>query len=225
MKRRDLALLGVFLCVLSLVAGCATNPDGTYETKRTGLGALGGAALGAAMGAIFGEGKGAAIGAGSGAVLGAAIGGYMDHQAATLEKKMPEAKVERQGDKIYVTLPSGILFEKGKDALTPEAMESLAKAAACLKESKTDIIVQGHTDPTGGDALNLPLSQRRADRVRDYLVARGVPSACLVAIGYGSSRPEFPNDTETNRSLNRRVKLEISPNSQLRQEISSTPAM
>jgi len=205
---------------LALVAtGCATNPDGSYEYKRTGIGALGGAALGAGAGALFGgthRGRNAAIGGLTGAVVGGAVGNYMDRQAVALKKSMPEAEVVRDGDKVYVALPSGILFDVGRDALKPSAKESLAKAAATLKDSKTNIIVQGHTDSTGSDSVNQPLSQRRASHVRDYLVSQGVPSSRLSAVGYGSSRPAVPNDTEANRALNRRVQLEISPNAQLK---------
>lgn len=217
MKRRALVPATVFL-ILALLSACATNPDGSAEYKRTGIGALAGAAFGAGAGALFGGNKGshAAIGAGAGALVGGAIGNYMDRQAVALKKSMPEANVERQGEKVFVTLPSGILFDRNRDTLKPAAMESLARAAASLRESQTDIIIQGHTDDTGSDTVNGPLSQRRAERVREYLAAQGVPPSRLVAIGYGASRPQVPNDSEANRSLNRRVQLEISPNSTLR---------
>ena len=206
--------------VALLVSGCATNPDGSYEFKRTGIGALGGAALGAGAGALIGgkthRGRNAAIGGLSGAVVGGAVGNYMDRQAAALKKSMPEAEVVRDGDKVYVALPSGILFDVGKDVLKPAAKDSLSKAAVTLKDSQTNIVVEGHTDSTGSDAINQPLSQRRASRVRDYLVSQGVPASKLSAVGYGSSRPAVANDTEANRALNRRVQLEISPNASLK---------
>src|SRR5665647_977683 len=103
----------------------------------------------------------------------------MDRQAAALKKNMPEAEVVRDGDKVYVALPSGILFDVGKDVLKPAAKESLSKAAATLKDSQTNIVVEGHTDSTGSDAINQPLSERRAGRVRDYLVSQGVPASKL----------------------------------------------
>ncbi|HJV34722.1 OmpA family protein [Geomonas sp.] len=200
------------LVAAALVSGCATNPDGSYEYKRTAIGGAGGAALGAGVGAIFGGGKGAAIGGLTGAVVGGGIGNYMDRQAAALKKNMPEAEVVRDGDKVYVALPSGILFDVGKDELKPAAKESLAKAATTLKNSETNIIIEGHTDSSGSDAINQPLSQRRADHVRNFLAANGVPNSRMTAIGYGSSRPAVPNDTPENRALNRRVQMEISPN-------------
>lgn len=203
-----------------LASGCATNPDGSYEYKRTAIGALGGAALGAGVGALVGgkshRGRNAAIGGLTGAVVGGGVGTYMDRQAAALKKNMPEAEVIRDGDKVYVALPSGILFDVGKDALKPTAKDSLSKAAATLKSSETNIIIQGHTDSSGSDAINQPLSERRADHVRDFLAANGVPASRMTAVGYGSSRPAVPNDTEANRALNRRVQLEISPTDKLK---------
>jgi outer membrane protein OmpA-like peptidoglycan-associated protein len=213
--RTILSLLALAL----LAGGCATNPDGSYEYQKTGLGALGGAALGAGAGALIGgthRGRNAAIGGLTGAVAGGAIGNYMDRQAAALKKNMPEAEVVRDGDKVYVALPSGILFDLGKDALKPAAKESLSKAAGTLKDSQTNIVIQGHTDSSGSDAVNLPLSERRAGRVRDFLVSQGVPASRMTAVGYGSSRPAVPNDSEANRALNRRVQLEISPNAKLK---------
>jgi len=205
--------------VALLTSGCATNPDGSYEFKRTGIGALGGAALGAGIGALVGgthRRRHAAIGGLTGAVVGRGIGNYMDRQAAALRKNLPEAEVVRDGDKVYVALPSGILFDTGKDALKSTAKDSLAKAAANLKNSETNIIIQGHTDSTGSDAINQPLSERRANHVRDFLAANGVPASRMTAIGYGSSRPAVPNDTDANRALNRRVQLEISPNEKIK---------
>jgi outer membrane protein OmpA-like peptidoglycan-associated protein len=217
MRRRYIVqcILGASFVAL-LANGCATNPDGSTEWQRTAIGALGGAAVGAGVGALVG-GK-TAIGGLTGAVIGGGIGNYMDRQAAALKKSLPDAEVVRDGDKVYVALPSGVLFDVGKDALKPSAKDSLAKAAATLKTSETNIIVQGHTDSTGSDSINQPLSERRAGHVRDFLVSNGVPSSKLSSVGYGSSRPAVPNDSDANRALNRRVQLEISPNDKLRAE-------
>lgn len=208
--------------VALLATGCATNPDGSIEWQRTAIGSLSGAALGAGVGALVGgkshRGRNAAIGGLTGAVVGGGIGNYMDRQAAALKKSMPQAEVVRDGDKVYVALPSGILFDTGKDALKPAAKDSLAKAAATLAKSETTVVIQGHTDSTGSDAINQPLSERRADHVRDFLAMSGVPASRMNAVGYGSSRPAVPNDTAENRALNRRVQLEISPNDKIRAE-------
>lgn len=206
--------------VALLASGCATNPDGSYEYQRTALGSLGGAALGAGVGALVGgkshRGRNAAIGGLTGAVVGGGVGNYMDRQAAALKKNLPDAEVIRDGEKVYVALPSGILFDIGKDQLKSSAKDSLAKAAATLKASETNIIVQGHTDSTGSPSVNQPLSERRAAHVRDFLASNGVPTSRMSAIGYGSSNPAVANDTEANRALNRRVQLEISPTEKLK---------
>jgi outer membrane protein OmpA-like peptidoglycan-associated protein len=208
--------------VTLLAGGCATNPDGSTEWQKTAIGSLGGAALGAGVGALVGgkshRGRNAAIGGLTGAVVGGGVGNYMDRQAVALKKNMPEAEVIRDGDKVFVALPSGILFDTSKDTLKPAAKDSLAKAAATLAKSETTIVIQGHTDSSGSDAINQPLSQRRANHGRDYLASQGVAGSQMTAIGYGSSRPAIPNDTEANRALNRRVQLEISPNAKARAE-------
>ena len=182
--------------VALLASGCATNPDGSYEYKRTAFGSLGGAALGAGVGALVGgkthRGRNAAIGGLTGAVVGGGIGNYMDRQAAALKKSLPEAEVVRDGDKVYVALPSGILFDIGKDTLKPSAKESLSKAAATLKTSDTNIIVQGHTDSTGSAAVNQPLSERRAGHVRDFLAASGVPHPVCLQQGMDPANRSFP---------------------------------
>lgn len=214
------------ICGLALIAlcanGCATNPDGSVEWQKTAIGAAGGAALGAGVGALAGgkshRGRNAAIGGLTGAVVGGGIGYYMDRQAAALKKSLPEAEIVRDGDKVYVALPAGLLFDSGKDALKPEAKESLIKAAISLKSSETNIIVQGHTDSSGTQAINQKLSEKRAQHVRDILVANGVQNSRVSAVGYGESRPAVPNDTEANRALNRRVQLEISPTEKAKAE-------
>src|SRR5512143_4173401 len=132
--RRNTRAMGVLLAmVLVLTAGCATNPDGTTEYKRTAIGALAGGAVGAGTGMLVAgrghRGTGALIGGVAGAAVGGAIGNYMDRQAAEMKRKLPEAAVAREGDKLYVALPSGILFDVDKAEIKPTAQDSIAKAA------------------------------------------------------------------------------------------------
>ncbi|HJX73415.1 MAG TPA: OmpA family protein, partial [Candidatus Deferrimicrobiaceae bacterium] len=199
--------------------GCATNPDGTKEYKRTAIGALAGGAVGAGAGALIGgkrAGRGALIGGVTGALVGGVIGNYMDRQAAELKRRLPDAAVEREGDKLYVALPSGILFDVDKDQVRPEAKQPLATAADVLvKYPDTYVTVEGHTDSTGSHEYNQSLSERRAMRVRDVLVGTGVPPARLSVRGYGETDPIADNATAEGRQLNRRVQMEIRPNEKL----------
>ena len=210
------ALAGILL----LASGCATNPDGTTEYKRTAIGALAGAAVGAGSGALIAgrghRGTGALIGGVLGAAGGGAIGNYMDRQAAEMKRKLPEAAIAREGDKLYVALPSGILFDVDKTEIKPAARESIAKAAEVLvKYPDTYITVEGHTDSSGPSEYNQKLSERRADAVRDMLMGDGVAGSRVSIKGYGESDPIADNSTPEGRQLNRRVQLEIRPNEKL----------
>jgi outer membrane protein OmpA-like peptidoglycan-associated protein len=221
-KKPKHGILGIFLAVLLMIpAGCATNPDGTTEYKRTAIGALGGAAVGAGTGALIGgkkrAGRGALIGGVTGAVVGGAIGNYLDRQAVELKRRLPEAAVERQGDRLYVALPSGILFDVDKDQVRSEAYSSLRTAADVLvKYPDTYVTVEGHTDSTGSHEYNQSLSERRALRVRDVLEQSGVQMVRLSVRGYGETDPIADNATPEGRQLNRRVQLEIRPNERLK---------
>lgn len=214
-------VVGACLAVLLILpAGCATNPDGTTEYKRTAIGALAGAAVGAGTGALIGgkkrAGRGALIGGVTGAVVGGAIGNYLDRQAAEMKRRIPEADVVRQGDRLYVALPSGILFDVDKDQVKPEAQNSLVTAADVLiKYPDTYVTVEGHTDSTGSHEYNQGLSERRAMRVQDVLLRSGVPPGRLSIRGYGETDPIADNSTPEGRQLNRRVQLEIRPNEKL----------
>lgn len=217
-------VLGISLAALLVLPGaCATNPDGTTEYKRTAIGALAGGAVGAGAGALIGgkkrAGRGALIGGVTGAVVGGAIGNYMDRQAAEMKRRLPEAAVEREGDKLYVALPSGILFDVDRDQVRPEARQSLASAADVLvRYPDTYVTVEGHTDSTGSHEYNQALSERRATRVRDVLMDNGVPPQRLTVRGYGETDPIADNATPEGRQANRRVQLEIRPNEKLQAE-------
>jgi len=220
--RRSVQLTGAALAAVLLFSpGCATNPDGTTEYKRTTVGALGGAAVGAGAGALIAgsghRGTGALIGGAVGALAGGAIGNYMDRQAAEMKRQLPEAAVAREGDRLYVALPSGILFDVDKSDVKPTAKDSIAKASEVLvKYPDTYVTVEGHTDSTGKPEYNQKLSERRADAVRDLLVRYGVPASRLSIKGYGASNPVADNATPEGRQANRRVQLEIRPNEKLK---------
>lgn len=103
----------------------------------------------------------------------------------------------------------GLRFDPNRGELLPESFPQLDRAAAILKNKwgVTRVEVGGHTDGRGSEALNLALSQRRAETVRAYLISQGLSPDRLVARGYGKTLPVADNDTDAGRARNRRVEL------------------
>ncbi len=108
-----------------------------------------------------------------------------------------------------VVVLEGVTFEVGSDVLTAGALRVLDRVARSLLGSPDlQVRVSGHTDSTGSRALNMRLSQERAEAVRRYLIGQGVAADRLVAVGYGPDRPVADNGTAAGRAMNRRVELE-----------------
>ena len=82
----------------------------------------------------------------------------------------------------------------------------------------TDVKIYGHTDSSGSDAINNPLSQRRAESVYNYLISKGISGSRLEAQGFGSSQPVADNNTAAGKSQNRRVEVFIFPNAKMIQD-------
>ena len=190
--------------------------------SNTGKGALigtgGGAALGAAVGALFGKGKGAAIGAAVGGAVGAGAGTFIGNRMDKAKKAaeaIANAQVETVTDQnnlqaVKVTFDGGILFATGKADLTAQAQASLSQFAANVLNQNTDmdVAIYGHTDNTGSDAVNNPLSINRAGSVQSFLLSKGVAAKQIKDVqGYGSAQPVADNSTEAGRAQNRRVEI------------------
>ena len=94
-------------------------------------------------------------------------------------------------------------------------MRTLAQTVS--KYPKQRLIVQGHTDSQGDDRYNQKLSEERANSVRNYLVAEGVSSSRVTAVGFGSKLPVATNATAEGRQQNRRVEIEIRPDEEVMQ--------
>lgn len=128
--------------------------------------------------------------------------------AATRKALAKWAKLAENERGLVITLSSGVLFATGKSAVLPAAANRLSQVASLLIASPgRTVSVEGHTDNAGGDAFNQTLSQQRADAVRAFLVAKGVPASSAGAVGYGETRPIATNDTTTGRASNRRVEI------------------
>jgi outer membrane protein OmpA-like peptidoglycan-associated protein len=98
-----------------------------------------------------------------------------------------------------------VLFATNSSELTAEGRALLDRLAPCWRSGRFE--VAGHTDSSGSDAINQPLSERRASAVVAHLVSRGLESSALTARGYGSTRPVAPNETPEDRARNRRVEF------------------
>jgi outer membrane protein OmpA-like peptidoglycan-associated protein len=216
--RRMYSVVAILLSSALLVASCSTW-QGMDNTKKGGaIGVGGGAAAGAAIGKAAGNtALGAIIGAAVGGTAGVLIGKKMDKQAEDIKSEVPNATVERVGEGINVTFNSGILFGFDKSDLTETAKSNIRELAGVLnKYPDTNVRIEGHTDDTGADAYNMKLSERRAKAVTDYLIAQGVSASRVKTFWFGESQPKVANDSEANRSQNRRVEIGISANEKMK---------
>lgn len=214
--------LSKFAAVLVLsafvAAGCAQPMSKTQKGAAYGTGI--GAAVGAGLGqAIGGDTKGtlwgAGIGAAVGGLAGAGIGRYMDNQEAALQQNFSateSASIRRDADVLAVTFKSDVLFDSGSASLKPGAYQEIDRVSRVLIQyPETRIMVAGHTDSDGSEAMNQDLSVRRAEAVRSVLVSQGVSTARITTQGFGESQPIADNNTAAGKQLNRRVVITIIP--------------
>lgn len=128
-----------------------------------------------------------------------------------LEAQLAELEAKKTERGMVVTLGSDVLFDVNRTELKPGATRTIQKVADFMRQyPERKLVVEGFTDATGGDALNMDLSERRAQAVRNAVIAYGVDPSRIVARGYGKGYPVATNDTNTGRQLNRRVEVIIS---------------
>ena len=201
----------VALCAALLLTGCQTWSN---MAKGGVIGAAGGAALGALVGKLAGNtAVGAAVGTAVGTGAGLLIGKKMD-KAAEAAAKVENATVETITDAnnltaVKVTFDSGLMFDTNKYSLKANAKANLREFAGVLNQfNDADVAIFGHTDSTGSDAINDPLSVNRANAVAEYLLSWGVSPAQIKSIvGMGSKEPVADNSTVAGRAENRRVEI------------------
>ena len=116
---------------------------------------------------------------------------------------------------IRIELSSDVLFDFDKAELLPKAIPTLEKVATVLQSYPTSACtVEGHTDSIGDDRYNQKLSERRADAVKNWMVAHGVSSR-MSTRGWGKTKPVAPNtypggrDNPEGRQKNRRVEIVV----------------
>ena len=202
-------LLGVSAVVI-LATGCASMDDTQRRTATgAGVGALAGAVIGSATGGN----------AGTGAVLGAgvgALGTYIWSQNMERQKREMEQATRGTGiavsqtadNQLMLNIPSDISFAVGRSDIQPNFAPVLDQFAMGLRNNPySDVRIVGHTDSTGSEAVNNPLSVDRAASTRNYLVNRGVDGRRIAIDGMGERYPIASNDTADGRARNRRVEI------------------
>ncbi|HYD94760.1 MAG TPA: OmpA family protein [Noviherbaspirillum sp.] len=202
------------LAALLALGGCA-NMNEVQRGTATGAGI--GAGLGAVLGAATGSGGGkrAATGAAVGGAAGAVIGNIWSKRMEQQKQQMEQAT---QGTGVQVTqtadnqlkldIPSDISFDTNRADIKSNFRPILDKFASGLVQNPyATVNIIGHTDSTGGDAINNPLSVNRAAHTRDYLVSRGVAANRISIDGRGAREPLVSNNSEANRARNRRVEI------------------
>ncbi|NDV68337.1 OmpA family protein [Dysgonomonas sp. 25] len=220
---KNLSVLAAIVLSIAVIFS-TTSCNSSNTVKGGGIGAGAGALLGAGVGALIGGGKGAAWGAGVGAVVGggagAIIGNKMDKQKKELEQ-INGAQVEsiHDGQAIKVTFESGILFATNSSTLNTSSQSALTSfAQSLISNPDTDVEIYGHTDSSGNDQINIPLSEKRAQSVYNFLLTKGVSGNRMASQGLGSSLPVADNSTAAGKAQNRRVEIYILPNEKMIQD-------
>ena len=220
--RANFIVAGLGVAAMLGASACTTTDpySSTPRRNNTGTGVLAGALGGAVLGYLTNthngeEGrKNALIGAGIGALGGAAVGTYMDRQQRAMEAELSGTGVgvARQGDNLVLRMPSDVTFATNQSSIDPRFDSTLADVANVLREYDRSLVdVVGHTDSSGGDAINQPLSERRAVSVADALIRNGVQRERLFVAGQSSRVPVASNATVEGRAQNRRVEILIRP--------------
>ena len=200
----------------TLLTGCqTTNPyTGQQQTSKSTSYGLGGLVAGAAIGALANGKDGAIAGALIGGAAGAGYGNYLDRQEAVLRAQLQNTGVQvyREGDQLKLIMPANITFASSSSDINSAFYPVLSSVAEVFSEFDRNLIqVVGYTDSTGGDSINLPLSQARADSVANYLAFQGISGTRITAFGRGAQYPIASNESPAGRAANRRVEITLLP--------------
>ena len=119
---------------------------------------------------------------------------------------VPDAETGRSEKGALIRF-SGDLFQQGSSAINPTFFPKIGKLAEVLKMfADYKVRIEGHSDSSGGTAVNLRLTQRRADAFMKYLAEKcGVPPERMTALGLGEDQPIADNNFQEGRDRNRRI--------------------
>ena len=211
----------VFIVTITAAALAIAGLSGCANMSETQQGTAKGAGIGALAGAVLGAATSGSKGAATGAVLGGALGaggGYiwskkMQDQKVAMERATAGTGIavsQTADNRLKLDIPSDVSFDVGRSAIKSNFAPVLTNFATSLNQNPiTSVTVIGHTDNTGSDATNNPLSVDRANAARDYLVGRGVAAQRIATDGRGEREPIADNSTTQGRSKNRRVEIYV----------------
>lgn len=206
--RRRLGLLASAVALAVASAGCANMSEREQGTaKGAGIGAVAGAVLSAATGGKAGT--GAVLGGAVGAVAGNLWSKRMEEKQAAMAQATAGTGIDvarTTDNRLMVNVPSDVSFDVGRAELKPELRPVLDELGRNL-DPQMQVTVIGHTDSSGSDAINNPLSLQRAEAVRSYLAQRGVDGGRVRVEGHGSREPVASNNSDAGRAKNRRVEI------------------
>ena len=202
---------------LAALASAAVTLAGCESMSPTQKGTAVGAGVGAAGGAVIGKAAGdrAGVGAVVGGAIGAVAGNIWSKKQEERKRQMEQATqgtgidVTRTADnQLKLNVPNDVSFDINSATIKPELRSVLDTFASSLRDDQAAVLtIVGHTDSTGSDAINNPLSVERARSVKDYLSARGVASSRIETMGRGSREPIADNSSDSGRARNRRVEM------------------
>jgi outer membrane protein OmpA-like peptidoglycan-associated protein len=195
-----------FCCVATtLITACASA---TKEQQGTAMGA----GIGALAGVLLGDSRqSAAMGAAVGALGGYVWSKNMEDKKQAMEKATAGTGVlvtQTPDNQLKLNIPSDISFDSGRYNIKANLQPVLNQFAQGLNsQPNTEVRIVGHTDSTGNDAVNQPLSVNRAQSTRDYLAAKGVDAQRISTEGHGAKQPIADNTSEAGRAKNRRIEI------------------
>jgi outer membrane protein OmpA-like peptidoglycan-associated protein len=211
----------VFITTVTCAALALAGLSGCANMSETQQGTAKGAGIGALAGAVLGAATGGSKGAAQGAVLGGAVGaggGYiwskkMQDQKAAMERATAGTGIavsQTADNRLKLDIPSDVSFDSGRSDIKSNFAPVLTQFGSSLNQNPiTTVTIIGHTDSTGSDSINNPLSVDRANAARNYLVARGVAAQRIATDGRGSREPIADNSSNQGKAKNRRVEIYV----------------
>jgi len=204
-KSKFNSLVSLCCVATTLITACASA---TKEQQGTAMGA----GIGALAGVLLGDSRqSAAVGAAVGALGGYVWSKNMEDKKQAMEKATAGTGVvvtQTPDNQLKLNIPSDISFDSGHYNIKANLQPVLNQFALGLNsQPNTEVRIVGHTDSTGNDAVNQPLSVNRAQSTRDYFAAKGVDAHRISTEGLGAKQPIADNTSEAGRAKNRRIEI------------------